>query len=204
MTGAQMKTALSIWVLWGTSSIGLISLVAVPVYGQSVVLTPGATVPLPSSTAAMEPDLAGVVLLDKLIPFDITSAGGQPLCRGQLQNRVVRSNKTGLLHFYYRIRGTVPNLPGRITTVGTVKFFDALKVAYRLDGLGTVNPAGASRSSAGELVTFDFKPSVLRCDAESRFFFIKTNAKQFAPGGQTRLVLGTGEVAALETVIPVP
>lgn len=148
--------------------------------------------------------MGGVVLHDSLIPFLITSANGSPLCRGKLQNRVVRSTKTGLLHFYYRIRSTVPNLPGRIDTVGTVRFFDTLKVAYRLDGLGTVNPAGASRSPAGDSVTFEFKKPLLNCGAESRFFFIKTNAKRFAPGGETRLVLVTGEAVTLKTVIPVP
>lgn len=198
-----MKTT-PMWAVLGTTLIGLLSLATVPVHGQSVVLPAGASVPLPSATAAIEPDLGGVVLHDELIPFDITNASGQPLCRGQLQNRVVRSTKTGLLHFYYRIRGTVPNLPGRLGTVATQRFFETLNVAYRLDGLGTVNPTGASRSPAGDLVTFEFKDPVLGCGAESRFFFIKTTAKKFAPGGETRLVLGTGEVAILKTVRPLP
>ncbi len=148
----------------------------------SSMLAPGATIPLPSSTAASEPDLAGVVLHDALIPFTIKDTLGRPSCVGRLQDRVVRSTKTGLLHFYYRIRGGRPLRHG-ISTVATVKFgVDTLNVGWRLDGLGTVNPVAASRDPGGDMVQFNFKDPVLRCGSDSRFFFIKTMAKNFGPG----------------------
>jgi len=58
---------------------------------------------VPATTAATEPVLDGVAVHDALLPFTIRAAGA-PLCRGQLQDRVVRSSRTGLLHFSYAIR----------------------------------------------------------------------------------------------------
>lgn len=81
---------------------------------------------------------------------------------------------------------------------------DTLSVGWRLDGLGTVNPTTASRTATGETIEFAFKDPVLRCGAESRFFFIKTSAEKFVPGGGTKLVLTTGESVSLKTVMPAP
>jgi hypothetical protein len=166
-------------------------------------LAPGATISLNFSTAATEPDLAGVVVRDTLIPFTITDSLGRAMCKGQLQDRVVRSNTTGLLHFYYRIRGARGG--HTINAVATVNFgADTLNVAYRQDGLGAVHPVAALRNPAGNRVEFRFKEPGLRCDRESRFFFIKTKAKNFGPDGQTRLTLITGQTVALQTAQPAP
>src|SRR5207302_10663090 len=43
---------------------------------------------------------------DALVPFKIATPDGQVLCSGNLQDRVVKSNKTKRLDFYYRIRDT--------------------------------------------------------------------------------------------------
>ena len=183
-----------IWSVAGAVALGLL-----PV---SAVLVPGATIPLPSSTAATEPDLAGVVLHDALIPFVIQDSLRRVVCRGRLQDRVVRSNQTGLLHFYYRIRGDRRRQRGRIRATMTLSFgLDTLSVGYRLDGLGAVSPTSATRSA--DTVQFDFKDPLLSCSAESRFFFIKTDAKNFGPG-QTALVLSSGQSVTLNTVAPAP
>jgi hypothetical protein len=180
------------------SVVGAMVISLVPV---SAVLVSGATIPLPSSTAATEPDLAGVVLHDSLIPFVIRDSLRRVLCRGRLQDRVVRSNQTGLLHFYYRIRGDRRRQRGRIRSAITLTFgLDTLSVGYRLDGLGAVNPTSATRLA--DTVQFDFKDP-LSCSAESRFFFIKTNFKNFG-AGQTALVLSSGQSVTLNTVAPVP
>ncbi len=183
----------------------------------SMLLAPGATVPLPGSTAAAEPDLAGIVIHDALIDFVIKNASGALLCRGQLQNRVVRSNPAPIarlmpfLHFYYRIRGVsspaTAALLGRIRRVETIRFagFDPLRVDFRPDGLGSVPPRRAIRNALpGQLVVFDFQEPPLPCGVESRFFFIKTSALAFAPSGRTRIVLTTGESVVLETAAPAP
>ncbi len=179
--------------------LGVAVFALVPV---SAMLASGATIALPSSTAATEPDLAGVVLHDSLIPFVIRDSLKRVVCRGRLQDRVVRSNQTGLLHFYYRIRGEHRRQRGRISSAITLSFgLDTLSVAYRLDGLGTVNPTSASRRA--DTLQFDFKRRLLSCSAESRFFFIKTNAKNFG-FGQTALVLSSGQSVTLNTVAPAP
>ena len=180
---------------------GVVAAVAISLVPVSAILLSGATIPLPSSTAATEPDLAGLVLHDSLIPFVIRDTLGRVQCRGRLQDRVVRSNQTGRLHFYYRIRGDHRRQRGHIRSAITLTFgLDTLSVGYRLDGLGVVNPTSATRTA--DTVQFDFK-SALSCSAESRFFFIKTNAQKFGPG-QTALVLAGGGSVTLNTVAPVP
>lgn len=188
----------AILIVWGAASV---------VYAAPL-LAPGGVVALPGSTAAANPELAGVVLHDALIPFQIRAASGALLCQGRLQDRVVRSNRTKRLHFYYRIRdwAAVAPLPGSISRIETIPFagFGALRVDFRPDGLGSVAPRIARRSAApGPLVEFDFRDPPLRCGGpESRFFFIETNASAFGPRGTTRLVLTTGQSVTLSTDRP--
>jgi hypothetical protein len=74
---------------------------------MSAVLATGATIALPATTAAEEPDLAGTVIHDAVIPFQVTDPSHtKVLCEGQLQDRAVRSTATHDLHFYYRLIGT--------------------------------------------------------------------------------------------------
>jgi hypothetical protein len=187
---------------------GLTIFTATAAFALSAFLPPGASIPVPPTTAATEPDLGGVVLRDTLLPFTIKAPTGATLCAGQLQDRVVRSNKTGLLHFYYRIRDTKG--PGMLARMSTSSFpVPALRVAYRTDGLGTVAPRMAARSAVpGTLVTFGFvtSPTVppFSCaqHEESRFILIKTTTKTFHPGGITRIYTTTGANAVVPTVMP--
>ena len=202
---AQSRAVMS--AAWGILLLGAI--VALSVAEASVLLPDGAVgVPLPGTTAAAEPDLAGTVLHDELIPFVIRDAAGNTLFGGVLQNRAVRS-RTQLVHFYYRIRDTAPGLPGRIVRVDTVDFPGTIYVDYRIDGLGTVAPREAGR--AGERVKFFFagRPTVvapaplgLLAGTESRFFFVKGVYYSFGPGGSTTLVLAAGQQVTLSTVRP--
>ena len=100
------------------------------------------------------------MLQDTLVPFTIKAPDGAVVCEGKLQHRVVRSTKTGLLHFYYAIRETAgPGAVGRIATAS----FSGLK-AYRTDGLGTVPPRVAARDAApGPLVTFELTDPPVSC-----------------------------------------
>jgi len=170
----------------------------------SVLLPPGAILPTPSTTAATEPDLGGVVIHDKLVPFTIKAPNGPVLCAGNLQDRVVRSTTTGLFHFYYRIRDT--HGPGAVSRIVTASFgMLALQVAYRTDGLGTVPPRIASRSIApGALVTFELTDPSVSCaqHQESRFILIKTTVKAFHAGGVTRIFATTGAEVPVPTVMP--
>ncbi len=164
-------------------------------------------VSLPGTTATTEPDLAGVVLHDAAIGFQIRGADGGLLYQGILQNRVVRANSTGRLHFYYRIRNTVGGLPGRVSRITTEDFsgFDPLYVGYRLDGLGVVAPKSAYRGpDPGALVGFNFASPGLVGGTESRFFFVKTGAAAFGPGGVTTLWLDVVHHTSVPTIRPVP
>lgn len=190
--------------LAGAVGGGVIVLGTVAALAVSVLLPPGGTVGVPSTTAATEPDLAGVVIHDALVPFTIRSAAGAVLCAGNLQDRVVRSNRTKRLHFYYRIRDTKGT--GAVNRLATVSFaVPMLRVAYRTDGLGTVPPRQASRSGGpGALVTFTFNDPPISCarHQESRFVLIKTVATAFTPGGTTRVLATTGAGASVPTVKP--
>ena len=169
----------------------------------SVVLPPGGSLSVLATTAASEPDLVGVVVHDALVPFTLKSATGV-VCAGNLQDRVVRSNRTKQLHFYYRIRDTKG--PGAIKLVATLSFaVPVLRVAYRTDGLGTVPPRQATRSGGtGGLVTFTFSDPTISCarHQESRFVLIKTPATAFTTGGTTRILATNGAGASVPTVQP--
>src|SRR5262249_32485997 len=81
---------------------------------RAVFLPPGGCVWLFGTTAATRPELVGVALQDNLIPFTIVDGVGNPCFAGMVQDTVVKSNLTGALHFYFRIRDTDPSLPGSI------------------------------------------------------------------------------------------
>jgi hypothetical protein len=169
----------------------------------SVLLPPGASLPVPATTAATEPVLDGVVIHDALLPFTIRGVTGAPLCMGQLQDRVVRSNRTGLLDFYYAIRST--NGPGSIARIVAGSYGKLeLRVAYRTDGLGTVPPRVAARSGPGPLVAFQFTDPPLSCarHQESRFMLLEAPVKAYIAGGATQIVATTGASTVVHTVEP--
>jgi hypothetical protein len=194
---SPVKTALL--PLAGAASLLLLS----SVVQASVPLTPGGPpVALPGTTAAAEPDLAGTVLHDKLLPFTI---GTPTQFKGVLQDRVVRSTKTGTLHFYKFIRQTESGPKGSVTEVAVESFNKAKKLEadWRSDGLGTIAPVTAQRSpGVGSRVTFAFKPQTLVAGRESRFFFVKTSEKDFKINGKTTIRLASGASVTLETAAP--
>lgn len=164
-------------------------------------LAPGASgVVIRGTTAAREPDLAGVVVLDNLLDFEIKDLLGTVIFRGKLQNRVVRSDPTGYLHFYYRIRDTAPGLRGGVVALVTGGFAGLnVWVDYRTDGLGGMPDRGlvAGRSSDGALVRFagpDPSTRGLRGPEETPFLFIKTDVRGHRTGGETKI----------EAVVPIP
>jgi hypothetical protein len=190
--------------LIGATTGGLALLCAGAALAVSVLLPPGGSLPTPSTTAATEPTLSGFVIHDTLVPFKIVTPDGHVLCAGNLQDRVVKSNKTQRLDFYYRIRDTQgTGAVGRISTVGFGGL--DLRVAYRTDGLGTVPPRQAARSAApGALVSFTFSDPPVSCaqHQESRFILIRTPATTFTPGGKTEIFATAGPAVSVPTVMP--
>ena len=167
---------------------------------MSVALPPGAAVPLPGTTAAAEPALAGLVIRDALIPFSVNDGLGHVIFRGHLQDRVVRENGTGNLDFYQTIRADAGFTIPAVLQYVTRSSFGGWGVAadWRIDGLGdpTVKPERAVRSVDGKAVRFDFGNDRLDPTKMSLFYFARTNAKAFDLNGDTAIGFGQGPIPA--------
>ena len=166
-------------------------------YGQSVPLPPGSVgVPLPGTTSAAEPNLAGTTpVADLLIPFTVldNDTGGIALT-GILQDRVVQETSTGNLDFYGRI--TITDFGNNLAAIDSIAEGSYLgfnvNSNFRTDGLGVQGPDAASRSNDGSEVAWYFE-SPLRLGApggasESLFFFAQTDAQNFDSNGSARIV----------------
>ncbi|MGP6158266.1 MAG: hypothetical protein ACLPYS_12310 [Vulcanimicrobiaceae bacterium] len=142
-------------------------------------------------------------MYDQVLPFRIDTLAGTLFCAGNLENRVIRSTATGDFDFYYRVRNTKgPGTLGRLVTSSFAGL--PLRVAYRADGPGKVDPRVAIRSAApGAAVTFELFDT-LSCARHqgSRFMLIETMAKTFHNGGQTRIFSTKGTGETLPTVMP--
>jgi hypothetical protein len=175
-----------------------LALTLVAAESQAVPVPPGgAPVALAGTTAAATPDLAGVVVQDVMRPF---AAG--PI-KGFLQDRIVRSNATGTLHFYYRIILDA-KAPGRVTAVRKFGFDPAAAPTdanWRMDGMGTRAPIAAQRTADGAWVSFNhLVPAASISPGESsRFVFVKTRAKEYKLSGKT-LIVYTGGSAGGGTI----
>ena len=143
-----------------------------------IIRTTGASAWLRGTTLAARPELAGMVVQDRLRPFDYFGT-----ITGVLQERIVRSNVDDTLAFYYRIKEL---------SAGSVRAFIAIRswpaaltavdMDYRIDGLGEVGPNGASGDTppggvAPTVMRFRFDAIVpapaVTPTALSRFMFIK-------------------------------
>jgi hypothetical protein len=138
--------------------------------------------PLPGTTAAAEPDLAGTVVSDKLVPFAIASASAP--VSGTLQVRVVR-NAAGKLAFYWKINNSAQST-GAVHSLSFTGFpKQAYDANWRMDGLGTVPPSSViGNVSPLDLKTwicgFHFKTPV-KPGESSRFFFLRSGATASVP-----------------------
>lgn len=154
--------------------------------GHAVPVVSGAgPVPTPGTTSAVRPDLAGVIVAEATRPFSVVTSGGKAV--GWVQDRVVRSNLTGTLDFYYRIhvdassevslvkvtRESFYTWPGTIST----------DVDWRIDGVGQRAPWRVWRSPEGDWVYIDHSGgAAIRPGETSRFVFVKTDAKEYSVG----------------------
>jgi hypothetical protein len=174
--------------------------------GRATPLGKGQTVSLEGTTTAERPELAGVVLRDKLIDFEIRDAAGNLIFKGRLQDRVVRSKVSGALSFYLFIRDTRQDLPGVIATVTRGNFANfSTDVEFSVDGLGHIGPKEADRNADGGDITFHFEEGRLHAGNDSRFFFILTEATEYAPElGTTILRTADGSSVRLATSVPRP
>lgn len=197
---------------------------------QAASLAPGDSILMTGTTAALSPELTGVVIQDSIlttntvqVPPDLSPFS---VARFEVQNRVVRSDTDGTLIFAPRILFgfNTSSFDLHVTRVEMFGFgsFD-IDAAYRTDGLGDRGPTSGSRSADGQLLSFSFGDPlfigniVQEPQEESHFFSLKTEATVFentgrlsifaeavddpVPGREYRFDVGG---LAVPTVVPLP
>lgn len=126
---------------------------------NAVLLNPGDTdIPLPGTTSAAEPQLAGIIIVDELIAFSFSAGVGAGDITGMVQQRIVRSDVDGTLDFYWRVF----NDANSAAAIGSFRIGNFVSPEYdvnwRIDGLGDKAPDSATRFSGAmdSFVNFDF------------------------------------------------
>ncbi|MDE2401916.1 MAG: PEP-CTERM sorting domain-containing protein [Burkholderiales bacterium] len=174
---------------------------------EAIPPAPFADTPLLGTTNAARPELAGVVLEDVLTPFSFSGV------TGTVQNRVVRETGSGTLDFYWKINTTSSDTGAGITAfrLGNFGYFNIIDGDWRSDGLGTVAPNAArlfeQTAHPEGSVNFLFDNGVA-AGQESRFFFLRTDATQYAKTAQFDLLSGasgmSGTTATFAPAVPEP
>lgn len=170
------------------------TLVVFGLHGAAVaaVVNPGAVVNLSGTTAAANPNLAGVVQNDNLIAYSIAPFNPFQTIGGNVQNRVAESTNLGSLVFAPRIRDTF-----NIASTSAEIFAFVLDgyagwhtdIDYRTDGLGDKAPDSVSRSVDGDQLTFRYSDPIQvdgilpGVQEESLFPSILTDATQYSLDG---------------------
>jgi PEP-CTERM motif len=177
-----------------TTCLGFLSVLAVTsgsAWAVPLAADPGRTT-LTGTTAALQPQLAGLVLEDRVIPFSfdlpvVFGVGGGTVS-GALQERVVRSTLDGTLDFHWRVFNDVSSKQ----PIGKVLVDHFLASTYdgdwRMDGLGEVGARYGAH--AGDLVTFSFDDifDIVRVGgiapgSSSNFFYLDTQATHYSDTG---------------------
>jgi hypothetical protein len=156
---------------------------------HAVLLNPGDNgIPLPGTTAAAEPQLAGTVIVDELIPFSFSAGVGAGNIVGAVQQRIVRSSVDGTLDFYWRVFNSVNSA----AAIGSFRIGDFVSPEYdadwRIDGLGGKAPDSATRFSGAMDSFVNFNFNVFSTDPNdgllpgqsSYFMFLDTTATSYA------------------------
>jgi hypothetical protein len=156
---------------------------------HAVLLNPGDfAISLPGTTVAAEPQLAGTVLVDELIPFSFSAGTGLGNITGQVQQRIVQSSVDGTLDFYWRVMSDASSA----AAIGSFRLGNFVSPEYnanwRIDGLGDKAPDEADRFSGAfdSSVNFDFNVfstnplDGLLPGQSSNFMFLDTTATNYA------------------------
>lgn len=152
---------------------------------EAVVVTPSSGALLSGTTAALSPDLAGVVIRDELIPFQVLDTLGNVVIEGNVQDRVVQSNNSGELIFAPRLRDL--SAPGGVAWITGFSMSGyngySTDIDYRLDGLGDVGPNSVSRDAGGDNLYFRYDPNLVVAPDESLFMSVDTDAFDYDLSG---------------------
>lgn len=172
---------------------------------NAVILTVGGWTPLPGTTLALQPALAGVALEDDIQAFSFSDEGS--IISGFVQSRVVRSSVDGTLDFYWRIvSDSTSDSVLRALRLGNfqVPSYDA---NWRIDSIGDTAPDSARLfGGSGGNVNFGFGISTpdggLAPGASSHFLLLDTNALTYARTGSYDLVGRIGFSGIFATFAP--
>lgn len=171
---------------------------------RAEILSVGIT-PLSGTTVAANPQLAGVVLEDDLVPFTFSTPSGT--VSGAVQSRVVRSSVDNTLDFYWRVLNDTSS-SAAITSFHLANFYVPVYNAnYRIDGLGDVAPDSARRFPTPDVNFFfgNLSGNTLAPGAGSNFFFLDTNALHYTRSASYDLLTQDGGISGtFSTFAPVP
>jgi MYXO-CTERM domain-containing protein len=154
----------------------------------AVPVTPGSGgVPLPGTTLAADPSLAGSVLADVTTAWSspIDPKYGFPGAQGEIEERVVRETGAGTLDFYWRITVDGVSYPNDVPLAFTVSGLSLASFAggsafdanWRSDDVGSVAPIDASATAGA--VTWDFAADSFGPATSSHFVFLHSSATSF-------------------------
>jgi hypothetical protein len=159
-----------------------ISVMATAGGASAVVLPADVPTPLPGTTVAMQPHLAGVVLEDVIQAFSFSAFGGT--VSGTVQSRVVRSSVDGTLDFYWQVVSDARSA-GAIQALRLGNFVTPVYDAnWRADGSGDTAPSHARLfSSPSHAVNFIFNNDAIVPGASSYLMFLDTTALTYTNTG---------------------
>ena len=149
---------------------------------SAVILNAGVLTPLPGTSVAMQPQLAGLVLEDLVQAFSFAADGGT--ISGTVQSRVVRSTLDGTLDFYWHVVSDTFS-SGAMQSFRIDRFFTSQYDAdWRIDSLGNTAPINALLfANAFGQVNYEFgsQPGQgIAPGAQSYFLMMDTDATHYA------------------------
>jgi uncharacterized protein (TIGR03382 family) len=169
--------------------VGLLALASSGLARADLLLEGSSIALLSGTTVAAEPQLAGVVLEDRVDNFSF--AGIHGTVSGSIQSRVVRS-VDGTVDFYWRVFSDANSSDDlRSLRLGNI-FTDTYLVNWASDGLGDLSPTSARRFSGTQSSSFNFNfdyhdatgaPSGLGAGESSYFLLLDTDATSYDDSG---------------------
>ena len=162
-----------------TSGVAAMACVA-----AAVPIVPGDFIsPLPGTTSAAEPQLAGVTVQDVQRTIAGNFVGSNLPYEIKVQDRVVLATD-GTYDFYYSVTfvDKPDAYPLGISRDGFAGY--SSNVGWRSDGTGTVAPQSATRTLDGDKVQFNFSGPSVPEGTVTRFFFVDTQATSYAFNGE--------------------
>lgn len=178
-----------------TCALAVMGMLATHAPVKAVVLVgPNSIANLGGVNLQLQPSLRGVTVASVTREFrtKFNYAGKIVIWSGVLRNQVVRESATGKLAFYYQITSVssnTNNITGLFTFMGAQSaphLQGSLDVNWRSDMNGTVNPSTA-QNAFGSYILFSLQPTQLAPGQTSRWFYIRTNAVNFAMNDTAQL-----------------